>query len=164
MNISFACCLSDVTMDPGYSEEPTDSRHHTSSDHVRHTQGQQQHRDDRSCQFTDDEVEVDISNSVCVHLKGIVAGFCIIQRNRSQCGNAAILAPRDHALKAHLLDNSLQPPLRAHQCDGGDDFGVEYSKSPVLQVGKTVETQSSAWTETIAEGDPKTSRTSTCQG
>lgn len=76
----------------------------------------------------------------------------------------AILAPRDDAVKAYLLDNSLQPPLRAHQRDGGNDFGVEYSKSPVLQAGKNVTIQSRGWTPTIPEGDQKNRTRTTCQG
>lgn len=128
--------ISDISID---LELPTYSGHHPSSDHVRHAQGQQQHRDDRSCQFPDDELEVDISNSICVHLKETFR----VQRNRSQgLGEAAILAPRNHAFKAHLLDNGFQPPLRAHQRDGSNDFGVEDSKSPVLEVYKNVKIES----------------------
>lgn len=31
-----------------------------------------------------------------------------------------------------LLDNSFEPPLRAHQCDGSNDFSMEHAQSPVL--------------------------------
>lgn len=47
----------------------TYSRHHPSSDHIRHTQGQQQHWDDWSCQFTNDELEINIANPVCINLR-----------------------------------------------------------------------------------------------
>lgn len=66
---------------------------------------------------------------------------------------AATVTRRDDAFEAHLLNHSLQPPLRAHQCDGCDDFGVEDSKGPVLQVSTSVKTQSGAWTTTIPEGE-----------
>lgn len=85
--------------------------------------------------------------------EGDVCSFCIIQCNCSQVG-AAVLAAPDHAFKAHLLDNGLQPPLRAHQCDGGNDFGVEYSKGPVLQANENAKIHSRAWT-TTCRGRPK---------
>lgn len=31
-----------------------------------------------------------------------------------------------------LLDDSFEPPLRAHQCDGSNDFGMEHAQGPVL--------------------------------
>ena len=31
-----------------------------------------------------------------------------------------------------LFDDSFQPPLRAHQCDGSDDFSMKHAKRPVL--------------------------------
>lgn len=31
-----------------------------------------------------------------------------------------------------LLDDCFEPPLRAHQCDGSNDFSMEHAKGPVL--------------------------------
>ena len=32
----------------------------------------------------------------------------------------------------NLLNNSFEPPLGAHKCNGGDYFGMEHTQGPVL--------------------------------
>lgn len=48
-----------------------------------------------------------------------------------------LLSSTDHmkqkTLVSDLFNDSFEPPLWAHQCDGSNDFSMEHTQSPVLQ-------------------------------